>query len=181
LREDVLAALDARPTADPELQAACLKLAGSWPEAAMDCNNVGFSLVREPGQPAVNYQRGLRLALAACRLEPFNGVFLNTLGVAQYRSGLITEALVTLTRSNGMNKQKEPADLAFLALAQHRLGQLGQARDTLARLRALMKRPQSVGGQEPEAFLREAETIERDHVFPDNPFAPSVRANAPNP
>ena len=31
---DVLAALQARPAADPEIQAACLKLAGTWPESA---------------------------------------------------------------------------------------------------------------------------------------------------
>ena len=172
LRDDVLAALQAQPAAVPELQAACLKLAGSWPESATECNNVGFSLVREPGQPAAIYQRGLRLATAACRLEPFDGFFLNTLGVAQYRSGRIAEALATLTRSNEMNKQSEPADLAFLALAQHRLGQSRQAHNTLGRACArLMKRPQSAGDQEAEAFLREAETIELDQVFPANPFA----------
>jgi hypothetical protein len=56
-----------------------------------------------------------------------------------------------------------------------------QARNTLTRLRlrALMKRPQSAGDQMAEAFLREAETIELDHVFPDNTLAPSVRANDP--
>ena len=32
LRDDVLAALQAQPAADPEIQAACLKLAGTWPE-----------------------------------------------------------------------------------------------------------------------------------------------------
>ncbi len=34
LRDDVLAALQAQPVADPEIQAACLKLAGTWPESA---------------------------------------------------------------------------------------------------------------------------------------------------
>ncbi len=53
-----------------------------------------------PGWPDANYQRGLRLAKAACRLEPENVAFLNTLGVAQYRCGLMAEALATLTRSN---------------------------------------------------------------------------------
>ena len=65
---------------------------------------------------------------------------LKTLGVAQYRCGLIAKALAILTRSNDLNKEKEPADLAFLALAQHRLGQSEKARDTLARLREVMKK-----------------------------------------
>ena len=91
--------------------------------------------------------------------------------MAQYRSGLVAEALATLTRSNDLNKQKEPADLAFLALAQHRLGQSEKARDTLGRLREVMKDPQRAGNQEAQAFLREAETIELDRVFPADPFA----------
>ena len=131
-----------------------------------------WALVRDPGQPEANYQRGLRLAKAACRLEPDNGAFLNTLGVAQYRCGLIAEALATLTRSNDLNKEKEPADLAFLALAQHRLGQSEKARATLGRLREVMKNPQRAKDQEAQAFLREAETIELDQAFPADPFAP---------
>ncbi len=168
----MLAALKAQPAADPEIQAVCLKLAGTWPESALQCNAAGWALVRDPGQPEADYQLGLRLAKAACRLEPENGDFLKTLGVAQYRCGLIAEALATLTRSNDLNKQKEPADLAFLALAQHRLGQSEKARDTLGRLRALMKNPASARDPESQAFLREAEMIELDQVFPADPFAP---------
>jgi hypothetical protein len=172
LRDDVLAALQAQPAADPEIQAACLKLAGTWSESAEECNNAGWALVREPGQSDATYQRGLRLAKAACRLEPENGAFLNTLGVAQYRCGLMAEALATLTRTSAMNEEKEPSDLAFLALAQHRLGQSEKAHDTLARLRKVMKDPQQAGGQEARAFLSEAGTIEFDRVFPADPFAP---------
>ena len=137
LRDDVAAALKAQPAADPEVQAACLEIAGAWAESVshLEYNTVGWSLVREPGQPDAIYERGLRLAKAACRLQPDNGTYLNTLGVAQYRSGLLAEVLATLTRSNELNKGKEPADLAFLALAQSRLGQSEKARFALVRLR----------------------------------------------
>ena len=93
LRDDVLAALKAQPAADPAVQAACLEIAGSWAESVshLEYNTVGWSLVREPGQPDAIYERGLRLAKAACRLQPDNGTYLNTLGVAQYRSGLLAE------------------------------------------------------------------------------------------
>ncbi len=127
LRDDVLAALQAQPAADPETQAACLKLAGTWPESASACNEAGWAAVREPGLPDADYHRGLRLARAACRLEPENAAFLNTLGVAQYRCGLMAEALATLTRTNALNQEKDPANLAFLALAQHHLGLSDQA------------------------------------------------------
>ena len=83
----------------------------------------------------------------------------------------MAEALATLTRSNDLNKQRVPADLAFLALAQHRLGQSDKARVTLARLREVMKDPQLAGNSDARAFLLEAETIELDQVFPADPFA----------
>ena len=91
LRDDVLAALQAQPAADPEIHSACVKLAGTWSESASECNDVGWALVRDPHLADANYQHGLRLAEEACRLEPENVAFLNTLGVAQYRCGLVAE------------------------------------------------------------------------------------------
>ncbi len=176
LRDDVMAALRARPNDDPAIRAACLDLAGTWAEPALECNNVGFALVRDPGRPEATYRRGLRLAEAACRLAPGNGSFFNTLGVAQYRNGLAAPALATLTRSNALNGGKEPADLAFLALAHQSLGQPAEARVILDRLREVMPRrtglaPAQVA--EDRAFLAEAEAvILYDPVFPADPFAP---------
>jgi WD40 repeat protein len=171
VREDVLDALQAQPDADPEIQAACLKLTGTWSESADECNNAGWPLVRDPGLAAASYQRGLRLAEVACRLEPENAMYVNTLGVAQYRCGLMTEALKTLTRSNAFNNGEVPSDLAFLALAQHRLGQSEKALATLSRLRQAMKAPNRAVFNETFAILHEAETIELDKVFPSDPFA----------
>jgi hypothetical protein len=172
LRDDVLAALQAQPAADPEVQAACLKVAGTWPESARECNNAGWALVREPRLSDSSYQRGLRLANAAFRLAPETGFIVNTLGVAQYRCGLTAEALATLSRSNVLQQGQQPSDLAFLALVHYRLGQSEKARDTLARLREVMKDPDWAGNPDARALLREAETIELDHVFPADPFAP---------
>jgi hypothetical protein len=174
LRDDVLAALVTQPAAGPEVQAACQELATTWAESgsAQQYNGAGWFLVRDPGRPDAIYRRGLRLAEAASRIQPGNGDLLNTLGVAQYRCGLMAEALATLTRSNELNHQNQPSDLAFLALAQHRLGLSDPARETLSRLRAVMKDPYQAGNAESQAFLREAETIELDRVFPADPFAP---------
>ncbi len=176
LRDDVLAALRAQPAADPEIQSACLKLAGTWTESALECNNASWALVRDPGRPEAIYESGLRLAKAACRLEPDNGMYLNTLGVAHYRAGLIPEAQATLTRSNALNGEKEPADLAFLAMAHQRLGHLGVARAMLDLLRNLMRQssdPLTVRAADNLAFLAEAEAVVLyDPIFPANPFAP---------
>jgi hypothetical protein len=82
-----------------------------------------------------DYQRGLRLAQAACRLEPRNAWFRTTLGVPQYRCGLVAESLATLTQSIDLKELNECTDLAFLVLAQHRLGQSDGTRHILRRLR----------------------------------------------
>jgi WD40 repeat protein/serine/threonine protein kinase len=192
LRDEVIDELHARPVADEEVQAACLELAGTWKEiagyweeqsTAEKYNNLSWELVKDPGKPHKAYRRGLRLAQAACRLltkrNPSSellgrlgyGAFLNTLGVAQYRCDSLKEAVEILTRSNELNKEQVPGDMAFLALAQHRLGQSEKARSTFGRLRVLMKHPKWAKDQEAQACLREAETIELDQVFPADPFA----------
>jgi len=176
LRDDVLAAVQAQPAVEPEIRAACLKLAGTWTESAEDCNLASWVLVRAPGRPESIYERGLRLARAACRLEPDNATYLNTLGVAHFRAGTVAEALATLTRSNALNREKEPADLAFLAMAHQRLGHPAEARAMLDRLRDMMllfwgRDANQVA--ENRAFLAEAEAVVLyDPIFPADPFAP---------
>jgi uncharacterized protein with WD repeat len=174
LRDDVLATLQAEPTAEPELQAACLKLAETWTVSARECISAAFALVRNPRGPDALYQRGLRLAEAACRVEPVYGSYLNTLGVALYRAGLVAEALATLTRSNALNQEKKPADLAFLAMAHQRLSHPAQARAMLDRLRDVIRRgPEISQSAENRAFLAEAEAVVLyDPIFPGDPFAP---------
>jgi hypothetical protein len=175
LREDVIEALRAQPAADREVQAACLKLAETWSESSGDCNNAAASLIVKPGQSAMSYERGLRLAKAASQLEPHDSNILNTLGIAQYRGGLVPEALATLTHSNALNQGKAPEDLAFLAMAHQRLGHIAEARGMLDRLRELMRPGNTVGGvtSENRAFLAEAEAVVLyDPTFPANPFCP---------
>jgi eukaryotic-like serine/threonine-protein kinase len=173
-REDVIEALRAQPAADPEVHAACLKLAGTWSESSEACNEAACLLILKSGQPSASYERGLRLARAASRLEPDNGNLLNTLGIAEYRAGLVPEALATLTRSNALNKGKMPDDLAFLAMAHQCLGHIAEARAMLDRLRDLMRQENFAGGQGDlgRAFLAEAEVVVLyDPIFPADPFS----------
>ena len=98
----------------------------------------------------------------------------NTLGVAEYRAGSYEDAIATLTVSAQYNAEQvgypDPADLAFLALSHHRLGHTRQALEFLGRLRETMKMPEPAQNQESKDFLREAESLELDLVFPANPF-----------
>jgi uncharacterized protein HemY len=170
------------PTISEEVRARALELAdGRWEahvrhqagKRAWELNLANWAVVREPGLDPVAYRLALRRAEAACSDLPDDGQIVNTLGVAQYRVGLYREALATLTRSNTLNGGRESFDLAFLAMAQQRLGQVEQARRTLAQLRAAVKAPSGISDPEGAAFLREAEVlIELDPAFPADPFAP---------
>jgi tetratricopeptide (TPR) repeat protein len=173
LRADVLDALRNDPALIPEARAAALALAATWSESRTALNNVSFGLVKLPNRPEADFRRGLRMAEEACRLEPDNGDYLNTLGVAQYRMGQYQKAQATLERSNQLQGNQEPADLAFLAMTQHRLNQEKAARATLLRLREVMKDPNIAGNEENRSFLREAESvILGSPELPEEVFAP---------
>ena len=83
----------------------------------------------------------------------------------------MAEALATLTRSNDRNQQKQPADLAFLALAQHRLGQFDQAAYHPGSAARVDEGPAAGRESGVAGIPGEAETIELDRVFPADLFA----------
>ncbi len=176
LRTEVRASLRADETLREPLRRRVLALAEQIPESPSRLNDASWSVVRQRGAPPEAYRVALEQAEAACQLEPGNGALLNTLGVAQYRSGHYAEAVATLTQSDRLNSGgtlgAQPADLAFLALAHHGLGEPDQARSALGRLRALMKKPEHASTSESQLFLSEAEAIELDLAFPSQPFAP---------
>src|SRR5262249_48556561 len=95
----------------------------------------------------------------AYRLTPDNDIHLKTLGVAYYRMGRYEEAIDALGRAAKLRKEPSPADLAFLAMAHHQLGQKEQARATLAWLREVMKQPRWPTDAEAGGFGREAEEV----------------------
>jgi tetratricopeptide (TPR) repeat protein len=174
LRDDVLDALRRRPAADPEVQAACLRIAEATADSAWECKEAAARLILRPGQPPASYERGLRLARAATALEPDNGNFVNSLGIAEYRVGLLPEALATLQRSNEMQRGKEPEDLAFLAMTYQRLGHPAEAREILGRLRDVSRQTSfpHITVDNVHALLAEAEAmVLYDPIFPDDPFS----------
>ena len=130
---------------------------------------------RDAGKEA--YALALRQAEAGVRLVPGNGYILNTLGVAQYRTRRYAEALATLMQSEKLNATKDgshPADLAFLAMAQHQLGKKDDAETTLGRLREVMKQPAWANYAEAQGFLREAEELIEGKGAGDSPAMPEA-------
>jgi WD40 repeat protein len=85
LKEDVLAQLRGDTTSGESIRATALQVAASWKEDADGLDNATRGIVRSHERSRADYNRALRWSEAACRLEPEDGDFLNTLGVAQYR------------------------------------------------------------------------------------------------
>jgi WD40 repeat protein/serine/threonine protein kinase len=163
LKEEILAALKKEPALSEEIRQRALAKVEQSQDNAESLNGVSWGIVRRTDATAEQYGRALELAVAACRLDPENGLYLNTLGVAQYRTGQYREALATLTRSEQLNARANQGslseDLAFLAMTQYHLGQREQARMTLARLREAMALPKGATKEEAQDFLREAEAL----------------------
>lgn len=133
-------------------------------------NEASWYIVRQPNSTSAQYERALRLAQEAVRAAPKDGNILNTLGVAQYRVGQYREAVETLTESDRMNSAAPavpsrrpqgsvPADLAFLAMAHHQLGQKQQALEWLDKLQESIAQPGAPRQSESGSFLQEAETL----------------------
>jgi WD40 repeat protein/tRNA A-37 threonylcarbamoyl transferase component Bud32 len=163
LKQDVLERLQALADLDEATRSLALAFAGLHDEAsAGGLNQRSWQTVRRSGESADAYRRALRFAEAACRLEPENAYILNTLGVAQYRAGLYSEALDTLQRADQINAKAGarslPGDVAFLAMSAHRVGKAEEAKAHLVRLRALMKDSKGASAEN-RAFLAEAEAL----------------------
>jgi hypothetical protein len=171
LREEVLPVIRQDQTIAEPLRNVALVLAEKWPEDQAALIQASREIVRSANASAERYNQALRHAKAVCRPESENGYLLTTLGIAQYRARRYQEALETLTRSEKFNskdqKGSQPGDLAFLAMAQQRLGKNAEARATLVRLSQAMKDPAVAGNQEYEAFQREAEALLQEKNAPD--------------
>jgi hypothetical protein len=195
IRSRVLESLRREPSLEPVLRDLAVELAASWPEGltreamknhtmdigARELNSTSWGVVAHPRGDPLAYRDALVLAEEACRITPEKSqsypLYLNTLGLAQYRVGRHKEALATLTRSSLLNGGDEPADVAFLAMAQHQLGRRDAAQAALEKLRRACgaARRMTPRGAEAFEFLSEAEMLIDGHpsTLPDDVFAPT--------
>jgi uncharacterized protein HemY len=147
----------------PSRRQEVLAVAQTYPENSNQLNNLAWPLVKLPGGETSRYRKALRYSEESCQLEPENGMFLNTLGVAYYRVGNYEKALEVLARSEKANAVpdigSDPGDLAFLAMAHHQLGHTREAEAMLQLLRVRMKDPRGMQYAGVAGFLREAEEL----------------------
>jgi hypothetical protein len=162
-RADVLESLRKAHGLSPAVRREALASAEAYAEDAFTFNQLAWEQLKTPGKEMADYRKGLRYSEAACRLEPNNGDYVNTLGVAHYRLGNNEKALELLQRSDKIRqtelKVSVPEDLAFLAMAHHRLSHAKEAQAYLQQLRERMKDPRWARNAEAQGFLREAEEL----------------------
>ena len=104
LRADVLERLRTLPGMSPSRRQEVLAVAQTYPEDSSALNNLAWELVKLPGGEMSGYRKALRYSEEACQLEPENGDFLSTLGVAYYRVGNYEKALDVLSRSDKIER-----------------------------------------------------------------------------
>jgi tetratricopeptide (TPR) repeat protein len=105
--------------------------------------------------------RALALIQKAIEREPANDLFLNTLGVVQYRSAQYAVAVLSLEKSLAAREGRSDGfDLFFLAMCHAKLGEPATAKDCFDRAVKWVKAQQELPAQyvdELKAFRAEAE------------------------
>jgi len=91
-------------------------------------NNLAWLLATCPNTEVRDPPAALRLARRAVEVEPQQGNFWNTLGVACYRAGELEEAKKALERSLELRNAGDSFDWFFLALVDLKRGHQDQAR-----------------------------------------------------
>jgi eukaryotic-like serine/threonine-protein kinase len=197
--DDFTQAIQLRPD-DAHLWASRGKIYESLRQYEPALADLEAALAREPDQPEIRLllarcrnnrawvlatgpesERDLTLALRlverALESNPEQRVFLNTLGVVQYRMGRYAAAVAALERSLAANHgQSKGFDLVFLAMAHHRLGGRVEARacyDSAMRWIGQQNGLTENNAKELAALRAEAEAVlaEPCAELPDNVFA----------
>jgi tetratricopeptide (TPR) repeat protein len=157
---DVRAYLRSSPTVRPPVRETALALLERYREETDPerYQRGAWVIVRQSHLNRFQYRFAASQAETACRLAPSQNAYRTTLGAARYRTGQYHEALAALKQAEALDPSA-PANLAFLAMTHHRIGQTDQARMALAHLRDAMQRSLPKRPPEALAFLREAEPL----------------------
>jgi tetratricopeptide (TPR) repeat protein len=98
------------------------------PNDAFAHNQLAWSLATCPEPHLRDPAEAVAYARRAAELEPTQGAFWNTLGVAHYRSGEWEAAIEALEQSMAVRPQGEASGWFFLAMSQAQLGRTDEAR-----------------------------------------------------
>jgi tetratricopeptide (TPR) repeat protein len=97
-------------------------------DKACNLNNLAWNLATCPDRRVWKPDRAVELAKKAIQLAPKDGMYWNTLGVAQYRAGDHKAAIETLTKAVELRSGGDAFDWFFLAMAHWQLKHKEEAR-----------------------------------------------------
>jgi WD40 repeat protein len=161
ISDDVLEHLNTDSQIPDSIHPICIELVRARGDNVNRLNSETWGIAAEPSMSPEKYQTALRVAQHICRLWPEEYAFLNTRGVAEYRAGNYTDAIITLERCDAMHRAahgtSHPVDLAVMAMAHQRLGNPDPARATLARARDALNG--AAADRDALAFVHEAATL----------------------
>lgn len=160
---DTRAALMNDDALTPELRREALTLLDILGDHAATLNSQAWSRVASPTRTAAEANKGLEFAARAAELLPQSPLILNTLAVAQWRTGNAADALATVrrietlagTHAETRSERLSVIDLAIATLAAERTGDPDAPR-LRARLRAARAAMDPTKDPEAAAFAREA-------------------------
>jgi WD40 repeat protein/serine/threonine protein kinase len=160
LKGDVVTRIKQDPDLSTELRQEALAMMTQWREDPQWLNGESWSIVARKDSTPEKYALALRQAEEACHLDPKNVNYLNTQGVALFRTGQFQQALDALMLSDQINsgarRARQPVEVAFLAMTHFKLGQQEKALTLLSELRQLMNQPTWISSAEAQACYREA-------------------------
>ncbi|UCG55831.1 MAG: protein kinase [Phycisphaerales bacterium] len=144
LYHDVISELQSDVAIDSDVRRLAIQMANSrkW-EDADKLIKKAWQVISSPDKGAEEYRVAFERAEKANALEPNEPTILNTLGAAHYRVGSHEDALKTLVKSARMlsdaKELPDPLNLAFTAMALHKIGRASEAMAAIERLRELRK------------------------------------------
>lgn len=126
-------------------------------------NSDAWGVVKLAGQPEQNYRTALRQVRRANEHLPEDWSILNTLGVAEFRTGDYSAAEATLLRADalheGLGRGRHPGNWAFIALARYKSGSAAASREALGQARSLMQNEAFASDSDNRMALSEAESV----------------------
>jgi tetratricopeptide (TPR) repeat protein len=132
-------------------------------DAVKGVGDVSWLIARDADRSGDEYKAALSAIERILDEQPDKRACINTQGILHYRLGQYEEALTALARSHALYSQDYetgvPADLAFMAMAHHKLGHDRDAEQGMGRLRAAMENPELARSEDNQAHLAEAEAM----------------------
>lgn len=166
LCSNMIKEIEKTPHVNQDVQREAVRLLRLRGDHAANCNGIAWGLVQNAQDSRKKWEVGLRMAEAATSALPNHAGILNTHGVAQYRLGRLSDARATFGRCVELATREWGApmagDLLFLAMTEHRLGNIAEAERLLVRAKEVLSDSAETISQEDQSFLVETESLLAD-------------------